>query len=250
MRNQVNGDLILTVQGAGEANVLKNDIVSKLTQVDPRTRKSEATFLIMDIAPAVTEREVSQVTFDKIRKKNIEKHVIKNDLDTFGELLKWKTGLGKTTSDCVRILKEAYIDSQTRARKTLRRPYWWNDDVDAQIVICIKKRRLLVISNRRNRDGTANEHLRREYSCSKKRLSSLIVQSKKQHWEQLCLNLNDDVWGNGYRSVVNRLINQAPLPATGNMKSGTAPGVDGIPPEAIKEAVKVAPKWMSSCEPK
>nr|CAI5862969.1 unnamed protein product [Callosobruchus analis] len=104
-----------------------------------------------------------QVTADKIGKKNIEKHVIKNDWGTFRELLKWKTGLGKTTSDCVGIAKEAYMNLQTRTRKTLRRPCWWNDDIDAQRVICIKKRRLLVRSNRRNRDGTANEQFRREY---------------------------------------------------------------------------------------
>ncbi|KAK9729789.1 hypothetical protein QE152_g15719 [Popillia japonica] len=114
------------------------------------------------------------------------------------------------------------------------------------------------------------------YKERKKELRKLIVISKREHWHKLCNELNNDVWGEGYRIVVKGVKHLVPydiplsskgtfyrivvkgvkhlvpydIPlsekkkATYNIKTGKAPGMDAIPPEAIKETAKTNGQWL------
>lgn len=110
----------------------------------------------------------------------------------------------------------------------------------------------------------------------------LITKSKAGKWKELCENLDKDIWGDGYRIVMRQTVKQRPydlraekkkeifkvffpsiedkmFPPTicgqvkpftkeelyrgvDRIKSGKAS--DGIPPEVIREAVKLVPEWM------
>ncbi|KAG5878456.1 hypothetical protein JTB14_022779 [Gonioctena quinquepunctata] len=55
--------------------------------------------------------------------------------------------------------------------------------------------------------------MKTEYKNAKKVLQDLIKTSK-EHWKTLCKNLEDDVWGNGYKIAMGRLISPSPVPIT------------------------------------
>ncbi|KAK9701104.1 hypothetical protein QE152_g30833 [Popillia japonica] len=42
------------------------------------------------------------------------------------------------------------------------------------------------------------------YWRNKKELSKLISQTKKRFWEELCLEIDSDIWGRAYKIVLKR----------------------------------------------
>lgn len=161
-------------------------------------------------------------------------------------------------------------------------PYWWNDDIERKRAECISDRRTYtrLLSDTHNPNLAAAA--KTKYKDSKRDLNRLIRQSKREHWRGLCSELNDDIWGQGYRLVMQNL-KSTPLPfqlaeqrkmkiisalfptrqdiltkedleeeptefsikelneAAAKLKTGKAPGPDGIPAEMVKELVQCAP---------
>nr|CAH7731990.1 unnamed protein product [Callosobruchus chinensis] len=86
---------------------------------------------------------------------------------------------------------------------------------------------------------------------SKDGLTTCDLQEKERIWDSMCRELDEDIWGQGYKISKPPMEDQVPLfsqeellGAVGKMKKGKAPGLDGLPPEAIIDAVNVSPKWM------
>ena len=44
-----------------------------------------------------------------------------------------------------------------------------------------------------------------EYASARKELRKAINKSKKQHWEEICNKLDEDIFGDGYKIVINQL---------------------------------------------
>lgn len=161
-------------------------------------------------------------------------------------------------------------------------PYWWNEDIERKRAECISDRRTYtrLLSDTRNPNLAAET--KAKYKNSKRDLNRLIRQSKREHWRGLCGELNDDIWGQGYRLVMQNLkstpltfqlaeqrkikiinalfptrqdsltkenLEEAPMEfsikelneASAKLKTGKAPGPDGIPAEMVKELVQCCP---------
>lgn len=165
-----------------------------------------------------------------------------------------------------------------------RVPYWWTNEITVSRRKCIEKRRCLTRARKRHIGMEELEQIKGDYNSCRRELRMLIQQSKRREWAKLCDELNNDTWGTGYKIVTGRLINKMPVSLTTEkkkaiakvlfpvseewmepkgpscnvevfteeemravvmkMKSGKAPGIDGIPPEAIKCVAKVAPEWI------
>ncbi|XP_053960468.1 uncharacterized protein LOC128864739 [Anastrepha ludens] len=79
--------------------------------------------------------------------------------------------------------------------------YWWTDEICGLRQICIKKRRKYT---RARRTGLAiEEHA--EYKEAKRILKTVIQKSKKEKWEELRRDINQNPWGLGYKIVLNKL---------------------------------------------
>ena len=62
------------------------------------------------------------------------------------------------------------------------------------------------------------QNAKEEYSARKKELRKLIRQSKKECWNNLCEELNKDIWGQGYKIAIKGLRNLAPYEITDKQK--------------------------------
>ncbi|KAK9722864.1 hypothetical protein QE152_g19451 [Popillia japonica] len=181
-----------------------------------------------------------------------------------------------------KIVKGAYRGACfSKEVKSRLQPYWWNEDIDKKRRECTASRRL--VTRQKHKQGDTSEIID-VYRKHKKELQKLIRDSKRAHWNGLCEELEKDMWGRGYQIAVKKLIGYASFDLEPNQKkdiirslfperrlarteraldmevkwfkleeleraaqslrSGKAPGIDGVPPEAIKRAAALAPEVM------
>ncbi|KAG5899692.1 hypothetical protein JTB14_030089 [Gonioctena quinquepunctata] len=191
------------------------------------------------------------------------------DWALFKELPTWRITAGvETTIELERVMKDVYRRSTTTTRKA-RIPFWWNEEIQEKRKICLRLRRGITRTRKRMQanEEVINQHA--DLKRSKKELQHLINASKRKHWDDLSRELGEDIWGIGYKIATIKLMGYAafdiavekkveiakelfltkirpggnlePRNVLTKMKSGKAPGVDGIPTEAIKILEQISP---------
>lgn len=113
----------------------------------------------------------------------------------------------------MKIISEAYRKSKTRANQGEENllPYWWCPEIKMKRQDCIKARRNFTRIRRGNSYTEEDiERLKEELRIKRKQLKDLIGAEKRKHWNQLCRDLDDNIWGNGYKVAVKYLTNLSP----------------------------------------
>lgn len=88
--------------------------------------------------------------------------------------------------------------------------YWWNDTIKNCRIECIKKRRKFVRINRKVTSTTEEKECTKvEYANAKKELRREIQLSKDKSWKNIIRDVEQDVWGNGYKIVMKKLAKKA-----------------------------------------
>lgn len=192
-------------------------------------------------------------------------------------------------SEVMEIIAEAVRASSERLQlgNNRRAPYWWNQEINDKRTECTKIKRKLTRIRKKSREiRNVWEELKNDHKELRRELKRLINKSKKEHWEKLCRELDEDIWGEGYK-IVSKCTRPTSLPynlgveqrkqiaealfpecevrrnrqrttiidfpqfvmdelkeAGNKMKTGKAPGPDGIPPEAIKICVREIPEIL------
>ncbi|KAG5898381.1 hypothetical protein JTB14_015812 [Gonioctena quinquepunctata] len=181
-------------------------------------------------------------------------------------------------------MREVYRTSLTTTEKD-RTPFWWTPDIGVKRQECLSLRREATRMNKRTpRNEEELNEARDDLRRCRKELRFLNNQSRKKHWDDLCRELEDDIWGTGYKIATKKLVGHTPfniaveqkikvandlfprkkkswkISRTGGagepftaeelknvlekMKPGKAPGLDGIPMEAIKKLEEIAPETI------
>lgn len=93
-----------------------------------------------------------------------------------------------------------------------KRPvFWWNSDIAEQRKRCHKARR--AYTRKIKKAGVAGSTAERQlYRDERKALSSKILESKEQHWRDLCAKVDGDPWGLPYKIVMRKLMRRRPIP--------------------------------------
>nr|CAH7745583.1 unnamed protein product [Callosobruchus chinensis] len=106
--------------------------------------------------------------------------------------------------DLMDILTDVCNASMPRRRRSLsRKPvYWWTEQIGEYRRNCVRSRRAL---SRHNVSEVIQEELLMAYKAARKVLRQAIKASKKRCWQNLLQDINDDVWGKGYRIVTSKL---------------------------------------------
>ncbi|XP_044754968.1 uncharacterized protein LOC123313923 [Coccinella septempunctata] len=82
-------------------------------------------------------------------------------------------------------------------------PYWWNENIDDQRKKYNRLRR--IYSRLREKDTTQVTNLKEEMRVLRRNLRKSIRRSKREHWKTLLDELDDDIWGEGYRIATRHL---------------------------------------------
>lgn len=143
-------------------------------------------------------------------------------------------------------------------------PYWWNSEVDEQRKKCIGLRRKLTRLNGKNPSSVEALCLRDDYKENRRRLQGLINTSKRESWRKLCDDLENDIWGDGYRIAMKQLKVTPPkwslTPETEvNMLSAlflNAPdawdkevGIQNVPPFSLQEVYRAGERMKTGRSP-
>lgn len=82
---------------------------------------------------------------------------------------------------------------------------WWTENINKLRKECIRKRRILTRSKKRIINYPATlEKLLREYKDAKVLLNNEIVKSRENEWKNVCNEVEEDIWGRGYKIVTNK----------------------------------------------
>ncbi|CAB0035838.1 unnamed protein product, partial [Trichogramma brassicae] len=129
------------------------------------------------------------------------------DGDSFAEIvsgMEIRSGFAEDMVDeLMSTITRACDASMSGARYRRRREpaYWWNDDIAECRRDCIRARRCAQRAR-----GRPDEVIRREeFANARRRLRDAIKVSKRLCWRQLCDEVDRDVWGKPYRTVMSRL---------------------------------------------
>nr|CAH7729394.1 unnamed protein product [Callosobruchus chinensis] len=118
-------------------------------------------------------------------------------------------------SNCISVKQYTEVIKNILTESTIMRgthiarvPYWWNTDIEAARRVCISSRRELARYRRKPTAlATETQSLQDAYVVARKTLQRLIHAAKRKCWKELCDNLEDDIWGEGYRLVTKQLQN-------------------------------------------
>ncbi|KAI5711061.1 hypothetical protein M8J75_013708 [Diaphorina citri] len=161
---------------------------------------------------------------------------------------------------------------------------WWTENINTLRKDCIRRRRILTRSKKRLDDPEAIEKLLKEYKDAKTKLNSEIRNSRETEWKTICNEVEDDIWGRGYKIVTKKYSRknysiapekQKPIlerlfpkhekvtwerneteenieefsmdelaNVLTNIKKKRAPGPDGITPEILRIAVETIPDYV------
>lgn len=186
---------------------------------------------------------------------------------------------------CTRLIRQAYRSSKCDVSLGTNLPYWWSDSIALKREECNKLRRILTRANKNRGIGQeVLEQHRIAYKTCKKELAKLIMKAKKESWDALCQELDNNIWGDAYQIVAKKLNMLTPYDlcidkkreivsdlfpqinderkwdnavsavepftteelesAAKSIKGAKAPGLDKIPPEAIKMVAEDLPEWL------
>lgn len=162
---------------------------------------------------------------------------------------------------------------------------WWTENINTLRKECIRKRRILTRSKKRvNNNPDTMEKLLKEYKDAKNMLNTEITKSRNAEWRNVCEEVEQDIWGRGYKIVTKKYnrkhyslgtekqkqildilfpkhetITWSNEEETEDMEEFTmdelitvlirlkkkkAPGLDGITPEILKIVIETIPEYV------
>lgn len=147
--------------------------------------------------PEPSPRKGWEVSRDKIQgfKENISEY--------WGTLEKLPNNQETLTSKITEACNASF--KKLGGRSTRKPIYWWSQEIAYARTRCIKARRL--ITRRRTRKANDDEisRLHQDYKTQRNTLKKLIKTSKYQAWKKLISEIDEDIWGLGYKIATQKL---------------------------------------------
>ncbi|XP_034839849.1 uncharacterized protein [Maniola hyperantus] len=139
----------------------------------------------------------------------------KIDTEKFAAILKQQEI--ETPEDLINATTRACNESMPRKKvKKRKEVYWWNSEIADARRKCIECRRRYTRENSKNKrketqHDVQSNFYRQEYKEAKFILQKLIIKAKDKCWEGICEEVDQDVWGLGYKIVTKKLKGHPPI---------------------------------------
>lgn len=100
-------------------------------------------------------------------------------------------------------------------RNQHRSTYWWNHNIADLRNECTRARREATRHNRNQQiNGNRNNDIQNRYRECRTNLKKAIERAKKEAWENICKEVDIDLWGIGYKIVTGKLGLRSPIQLT------------------------------------
>ncbi|KAL3277894.1 hypothetical protein HHI36_013235 [Cryptolaemus montrouzieri] len=94
-------------------------------------------------------------------------------------------------------------EAPKKAIQGKRKPvYWWNEDIRKGKKVSLTRKRHVSRINRTNIPQDIKEAARTENKKERKKFKDLCLKSKKEKWNELIADLEEDIWGGAYKESV------------------------------------------------
>lgn len=134
------------------------------------------------------------------KKKGIS-DIVSLDKTKFRLLMREVTGIMNTQQLVNKIRMQKKKAAEKSNRRAKRTPYWWNTEIEELRTEAIIARRKVTRAHRKRQNAQVLEE---DLKVKKKKLKSAINTSKRELWENLCREIDEDIWGSGYKIVAKR----------------------------------------------
>ncbi|KAK9721746.1 hypothetical protein QE152_g20749 [Popillia japonica] len=84
-------------------------------------------------------------------------------------------------------------------------PYWWHGEIENKRKECNRLRRILTRANRNHGTASKEPGLKIVYEHARVEIKRMILNTKKNKWKELLNELENDIWGDGYKIIMRRL---------------------------------------------
>ncbi|VEN43382.1 unnamed protein product [Callosobruchus maculatus] len=108
----------------------------------------------------------------------------------------------KGLSEAIEIACDCSFRKRGKYRK--KAVYWWNGSLTEKRKECIRSRRLATRANKR-KDEDLKKKCREELKKCMDEFKKAIMKAKWESWKELVNEVDNDVWGKGYKIAMNKL---------------------------------------------
>ncbi|XP_074040753.1 uncharacterized protein [Leptinotarsa decemlineata] len=135
------------------------------------------------------------------------------DHETFQQVLSIFENKITNHTEMTQAIKRAQSAATFNVRPQRRdQPYWWNEDIGKARSRCNAARRALSRSRRISQVAEARVlDMEREHRERRKEYKKLMNESKRSEWNKLCEEIDQDIFGQGYK-IVTRAIRHINTP--------------------------------------
>ncbi|KAK9686499.1 Endonuclease-reverse transcriptase [Popillia japonica] len=89
-------------------------------------------------------------------------------------------------------------------------PYWWNGDVECRRRECHRLRREMTRKHRMQVSAIMQANAEQAYKNAKSDYKHTIINAKRSQWTTLLRELDEDIWGDGFKIVMRHLGRPTP----------------------------------------
>ena len=259
--------------------VIKQDVTWKVLEEEPLSDHAYVYTRISEQRKLLVQKD------EKCRRKWDGSKINREKFETAMALLAVED-TERTAESCVQRLQTACAAASPCNKRSVRQGrrevYWWSDHIAVKRQECLYNRRTMLRLGKKGGASDAHKVATIDYKTSKKELNKAIRVAKDEKWKEILEEVENDVWGQGYRIVTGKFSQKEAIPsdlklqiakelfpraetkrfsrcvedfeeireeevktAASKIKSRKAPGPDGIPPEAIQMAANVVPGYLT-----
>lgn len=142
----------------------------------------------------------------RIKKENLPKMTLE-----LKKLLSMRQDYVMSAAEISGAITEACNKSfgKKRGHPTKRPVYWWTEEVAQTRRTCLKSKRLMVRANK-GADEVRKRVCQEDYRADRAKLKKTINEAKRKSWKEVISEVDNDVWGRGYRIVMKKMTPNAP----------------------------------------